>query len=428
MRGSSVVEKSSEARQAAGFAVREHPDRAAIDAEIHARPVTPLTGPLRIRRAAFMPTGGSPALRILQAALVDRQTGARQDARQLDYESGGYRVTAEIHNEFATLTWIGALDDWTPWPTDIGLDLFSDMALIAATRIDLVQGDAIAPAALAGFSPPSLCYSALYDGQAQVATDFVIDEDRFTRYEVAAGRCGPLRSGVVVRRLLEIETYRSLVLLGLPVARAQSGKVHTQEQQLSTLVRDLGLGTSMQDSQRSLDQLQGLSLDVGRAIDETSFRFAATHAYAEVLHTRIDRLGEVSIAEFTTIGRYLANRVDPAVATCSALEKRLDALTAKLERSTELVSARISLGIETQNQAVLDTISKTGRSQYRLQQTVEGLSIIAISYYALALIGYIIEGFAPELPIGKGPLLALAAPIVLVVVWIAISRLRRHHD
>jgi len=428
MRGGGLTNGSNEAGAAGGFAVREHPDRAAIDAEIHARPVTPLTGPLRIRRAAFMPRSGSPGLQALQAALVGRHESARRDARQLDYEGGGYRVTAEIHNEFATLTWAGDLDDWAPWPKDIGLDLFSEMALIAATRIDLVPGDAITPAALAGFNPPSLCYSALYDGQAQVATDFFIDKDRFTRYEVAEGRCGPLRSGVVVRRLLEIETYRSLVLLGLPVARAQSSRVQAQERQLSALVRDLGLGTSMQDNQRSLDLLQGLSLDVGRAIDETSFRFAATHAYADVLRTRISRLDEVSIAEFTTIERYLANRVDPAVSTCTALEKRLNALTAKLERSTELVSARISLGIETQNQAVLDTISRTGRSQYRLQQTVEGLSIIAISYYALALIGYVIEGFAPELPIGKAPLLALAAPVVLAIVWIAISRLRRNHD
>src|SRR5665213_3214479 len=177
MRGCGLTKDSADAGLAGGFAVREHPDRAAIDAEIHARPVTPLTGPLRIRRAAFMPQSGSPGLQALQAALVGRQESARRDARQLDYESGGYRVTAEVHNEFATLTWIGALDDWSPWPEDIGLDLFSDMLLIAATRIDLVPGDAIAPSALAGFNPPSLCYSALYDGQAQVATDFFIDQD-----------------------------------------------------------------------------------------------------------------------------------------------------------------------------------------------------------------------------------------------------------
>ena len=83
-----------------------------------------------------------------------------------------------------------------------------------------------------------------------------------------------------------------------------------------------------------------------------------------------------------------------------------------------------------QNQSVLDGLSATARSQFRLQQTVEGLSIIAISYYALGLLGYLYEGFHALLPAPKGTMLALSAPLVLLLVFLGIRRIRQgtHHD
>ena len=413
------------AGEEAAFVPLVHADRGLVDAELHARPVMPLEGALRVRRAAFMAESRGQ-LGALQAALAARYgTGNGADPRQLEFEGGGYRVSAEIHNEFATLTWIGALDDWTAWPKGIGLDLFRDMPLIAATRLDLLSGRNIPERALAGFNPRSLCYSALYDGTIEAATDFTVDRHGFTRFEVAAGESGSLRRGTVVRRLLEIDTYRALVLLGLPLARQEAAGVTAAEERLSALMRRLSLGSSVADNQQSLDSLHELSLEVERRRDETSYRFAATHAYADVLASRIGRLGEVSIGEFTTIARYLENRMDPAVKTCAALEKRLDALGRELERSTELLNARINLSIEMQNQAVLDTISRTSRNQYHLQRTVEGLSVIVISYYALSLVGEVEQGLLPWLPLGRDAMIAISVPVVIALVWLALRFLSR---
>jgi len=412
-----------------GFLPKVHPDRALVDAELHARQVMPLEGPLRVRRAAFMADGNRARLRELQAAFASRYgVGEGTDPRQLEFTAAGYRVTAEIHNEFATLTWIGALDDWVPWPSGIGLDLFEDMPLIAATRLDLLTDAHLPDGAISGFNPRSLCYSTLYAGTIEVATDFVVDKDGFTRFEVATGSSGGLRRGTVVRRLLEIDTYRALVLLGLPLARQQAPKVTSEEEQQSALMRQLSLGSSVADNQQSLDSLHGLSLEVERTRDEVSYRFAATRAYADVLRSRIARLGEVSIGEFTAIARYLENRVDPAVATCVALETRLEALARKLERSTELLNARINLSIETQNQAVLDTISRTSRNQYHLQRTVEGLSVIVISYYALSLVGEVEQGLLPWLPLGRDAMIAISVPVVIVLVWLALRFLSRRGE
>jgi uncharacterized membrane-anchored protein len=226
---------------------------------------------------------------------------------------------------------------------------------------------------------------------------------------------------------MEIETYRTMALIGLPLAREMGGQVGEYERRLAGIMQTIGRGETLADHQETLAGLHKLSGEVGQTVEETSFRFAATQAYGEVLAERLHRLRERAIGEFTTIERFLNNRAQPALATCRAMEKRLLALTEKVQRSIELLDARISLSIQSQNQSVLDTISRTSRSQFRLQQTVEGLSIIAISYYALGILGYVFEGLHEVLPYPKGTMLGLSAPVVVVLVFLAIHRIRKAH-
>lgn len=410
---------------------REHRYRRLIDAETHARPVLGMTPPIRIRRLAFMSADGGNDLRALHEQMAVVAGVAPEGpawARQLAFERDGRQVTWELHNEFATMTWTGAADDWDAKPQGIGLELHERLLLVFATRIDVMPTATIEEAALAGFNPLSLCYSSIFDDGAQAATDFHLDADGFTRFEVAAGRSGELRIGVIVRRLLEIETYRTMALIGLPLARELGGRVNGYEQQLAGIMLRVGEGDTAEDHQLSLAALHKLSVEISRTVEDTSFRFAATQAYGEVLAERLARLREHAIGEFTTIERFLNNRVQPALATCKAVEKRLVALTQKVQRSIELLDARITLSIQTQNRSVLDAISQTGRSQYRLQLTVEGLSIIAISYYALGILGYVFEGLHEALPFTKGEMLAVSAPLVVLLVFLGIRRLRSRHS
>ena len=408
----------------------EHAYRRLIDAETHARPVPPLTAPLRVRRLAFMSADGGADLRVVHAQIAGL-AGVVADgptwARQLEFERDGHHVTWELHSEFATITWTAGLDDWVAHPEGIGLEYHDGLLLVFATRIDLMPTEAIGPAALEGFNPLSLCYSTIFDDTAEVATDFHLDRDGFTRFEVAARQMSPLRQGVLVRRLMEIETYRTMALIGLPLAREMGGRVGEFERRLAQIMQTIGRGEALADHQQTLAALHRLSGEVGQTVEETSFRFAATQAYGEVLAERLHRLREQAIGEFTTIERFLNNRAQPALATCRAMDKRLLALTEKVQRSIELLDARISLSIQSQNQSVLDTISTTSRSQFRLQQTVEGLSIIAISYYALGILGYVFEGLHDVLPYPKGTMLALSAPVVVGLVFLAIHRIRKAH-
>lgn len=406
----------------------EHADRWLIHAEVHARPVPPLAGPATVRRVAFMSADRGRDLPRLQRQMAELGKVSDRDfgsARQLAFEREGRSVIWEMHNEFATLTWKSPLGDKNIWPKGIGLDLHSQVALVSATRVDVIDDDSIDPARLAQLADNSLCHSAIYQRQARIATDFVPDADRFVTFIVAARSCGAQRRGVIVRRLLEVETYRCFALLGLPMARQVGGRVQGYEQRLAAIMDEIGEGSSAEAHQGSLEALHKLSVEVGRTVEETSFRFAATVAYGEIIAERLARLGETPIGESTTIQRYLGNRVQPALSTCRAMEKRLTELGTKGQRSIDLLNATITVSIQTQNQQVLDTILRTAQSQYRLQETVEGLSIIAISYYALGILGYIAEGLHGLVPVEKPVLLTVLAPAVILIVFLGIRRLRR---
>jgi uncharacterized membrane-anchored protein len=406
----------------------EHANRWLIHAETHARPVPPLARPATIRRVAFMSADRGRDLAMLQRQMAELGKIANDDlgsARQLEFERDGRNVIWEMHNEFATLTWQAPLGDANLWPKGIGLQLHTNVALVSATHVDVIDDDSVDPARLARLAENSLCHSAIYLGQARIATDFVPDTDRFVSFVVAARSCGAQRRGVIVRRLLEIETYRCFALLGLPVARQVGGRVQEYEQSLAAIMGEIGEGSTPEAHQTSLEALHRLSVEVGRTVEETSFRFSATQAYGKILAERLSRLGETPIGESTTIQRYLDNRVQPALATCRATEKRLTDLGTKLQRSIELLDATITVSIQTQNQEVLDTILRTAQSQYRLQETVEGLSIIAISYYALGILGYVAEALHEFLPVDKPVLLAVLAPVIILLVFLGIRRLRR---
>ena len=405
-----------------------HPYLRLIDAETHARPVPPLEAPLRIRRMGFFSTNHGADLQALHqdmAALAGDGPGLDGLARQLSFEREGRRVTWERHNEFATITWTAPIDDAVTFPEGIGLELHKGLPMIFATRIDLLAERQIPERALVGFNRQSLAYSRIFEDAAEAATDFVRDADGFTRFEVAIGDSGAHRQGVIVRRLLEIETYRVLALMGLPRARELGGVVTGFENRLRRILKGLAPGGAPEDLHGVLGQLHDLSVEVGQAVECTSFRFAATLAYGAVLDERLARLRERPISEHTTIQRFTDNRVHPALSTCRAMEKRLATVTEKVQGAIELLEARISLSIQNQNKSLLDSLSATARSQFRLQQTVEGLSIIAISYYAIGLLGYVFQGLHDVLPYPKEIMVALAVPIVVLVTYFVMHRIRR---
>ena len=142
---------------------------------------------------------------------------------------------------------------------------------------------------------------------------------------------------------------------------------------------------------------------------------------------RLAGLRESSTTRGSTLTHYVGNRVDPGLATCTAMEKRLAVLSYKIERAIGLLNVRIGVDMQVQNAALLDTIAQTGRSQFLLQRTVEGLSTIAISYYLLGILSYALAGPLEELHWEKTMTLSIAAPFVVLAVWLMARAVRRAH-
>lgn len=410
----------------------DHPDRGAIMDEVHARPVEIVPDVCRLRRLVFvLPAEVGVTLRVFRnlSGFCSR-IGASVPGpgnRQHSFETAMRHVTWEFHTEFVTVTWRSGLTDRDNWPEDLGLDAVAEGLLIGAVRIDVIADSTIPERLVPGFNLPSLCLADVEGGKAQVATDLVPDADRFIRFELAAGSLTTLRRSIIVRRLLEIETYRTMALLGLPLARKISPELRTIEIELTAMVEGLSTAVIPTAVQLALAELHALSIKSGQLAERLSYRFAAGHAYGDILRMRLAGLRESATTRGSTLTHCIGNRVDPGLATCAALEKRLAVLSAKLERAIGLLDVRIGVDMQVQNAAVLDSIAQTARSQFLLQRTVEGLSTIAISYYLLGILSYALAGPLEELHWEKAMTLSIAAPPVLLFVWSMVRAVRRSH-
>jgi uncharacterized membrane-anchored protein len=410
---------------------RNHPDREAITSELHARPMEIVEGAERIRRLVFVVPTAPAELEALhqrfRAFCASLGIDVGQHPRQISFPVGALRVTWEFHTEFVTVTWQAPPNDGVVWPDGIGLDVLAGSDLIASTLLDVTDEDTVPDAWLDGLDLASRCASTIEDGSAELASDYVPDADGFTVLMLAAGRLSVLRRSVQVRRVLEMETYRCMALLGLPAVRRGSSDLGRAERDLEQLIETLGDATTAESIKAALDTLHRLSIQSSRLSERLDYRLSGSKAYGDILHARLESLREGPTTRGSSIGRFVANRVDPALRTCAAFEKRLGSLTNKIARVIDLLNVRIGLDMQTQQSAVLDTIASTAQSQYRLQATVEGLSVIAISYYLLGILGYLLGGPLETFHIDKPLALSVAAPIAVLLVWLAIRRIRRRH-
>lgn len=412
-------------------AAPDHPARLAAQAEIHARPISRLLAPARIRRVAFLLDRDPQATPPVRSRMVDwcRANGVEPPepaARRFSFTSSGFDVTWELHNEFYTYTWIAAATDPASWPAGIGLEAAWQDRVVVAVRLDVRPTHTITATALASFDELSLCYSSVEGGRAEVATDFLVDGNGFTHFELAAGDIGPNLLGSVVRRLLEIETYRVLALVGISLARSVSPILSRLEGRLTEAMQGIGSALSAAESHNALQTMHDLEVAAADTVELTRYRFAASQAYGDILRRRLADLDERPTGEHRTLERYLNHRVDPALATFKAIEQRQASLFEQMARSTALLGTRISLDIENQNRTILETIADTAKSQYRLQATVEGLSTIAISYYILGIIGYALHVFDKSYEDEKTLAVAILAPIIVLVVWLSMKRVHKH--
>ena len=271
----------------------------------------------------------------------------------------------------------------------------------------------------------TLVASTVADGFGEVYTDFAVHADGFSRMVLLAGGMTPRRLGRLVQCLLEIETYRMAALLGLPAAREAGAVLGSAERELAELAEAIRSATRNEEPQL-LDRLTRLAGQVESQHAATHSRFSASAAYFELVDKRIEDIAESRLAGMQTIGEFMERRLTPARSTCAWSSRRQDALSQRVSRVSNLLRTRVEIEQQQSSQALLATMNSRQGMQLKLQSTVEGLSVAAITYYIVGLISYLAKGathwgwpWSPEMTA------AVAIPVVAGGVWWSLRRL--HH-
>ncbi|HOV03938.1 MAG TPA: DUF3422 domain-containing protein, partial [Kaistiaceae bacterium] len=239
----------------------------------------------------------------------------------------------------------------------------------------------------------------------------------------------PARAGSVILRLHELETYRNLALLGLPLAQGLMPSLARMEAELGEITNAIRESQDLQDNRALLARLSRLAGELEAEATSASYRLSATRAYEEVINIRLDALDEQAQSGYGTLARFLARRIGPAMRTCHSVEQRQGRLADKIARAIELLRARVDIDLEQQNGELLSSMNRRAQLQLRLQQTVEGLSIGAVSYYLLGIIGYAAKGLkeAGLSPVKPEVAVGLMVPVVLGLVYWMTQRIKKHH-
>jgi uncharacterized membrane-anchored protein len=422
-----------------GTQLKPHPLRAAVLGEVHARPFTALATPSRVLHFGFETdaASGEADRHALAAFCAARKLPTPPPAAK-HHRVGfdGIALRWEQHSEFTTYTWelpcpAGAAAAFQPPSAALAQPMAmlpQPGPLLVAIDLHLLAGGAPAVAPESVLDRASLAVAENSDGKALFATDFRPDEAGFVRILVLDRGLGAERAGALVQRVIELETYRTLALLGLPQAQTLAPAIGRVERRLAEVTEAMQHAAVLADDHRLLDELTALAAETEAAAAASAFRFGATRAYSEIVNLRLQTIGERKVGGFPTWSSFLARRMAPAMRTCLTTEERQANLSRKLARAANLLRTRVEVGLEEQNQDLLKSMNARTRLQLRLQATVEGLSVAAISYYVVGLFGYVVKGAHDRgVPLDPTLATALSVPFVVLAIWWVVRRIRRRH-
>ncbi len=420
--------------------IKDHDLRYSLANELHARPFPSLEAPCRAAYLAIKrPQDAAARDRDLDRqhliALLDRHGAQHPQPGATHYfgEIGRYKLKWESHTEFVTYTVFGDGVAETPFdastfamfPSDWLEDAPGHRITSALIRVEVCEDAATIPGKVEKwFVPESLAISRVLDGTAIMAGDFRIDGAGHMRFALfARPDMGARRIGRVVQRICEIETYKTMSMLGLARARSLGPAIGDMNGKLTELMSEMR-GADVA-SENTLKALLDVSAELESTLAQSAFRFGATGAYEALVNQRIAVLREERFDGRQTFGEFMMRRFDPAMRTVKAVEAQLRAMAERAERAANLLRTRVDVERSAQNQDLLASMDRRADLQLRLQRTVEGFSVAAISYYAVNLLSYLLFPAFEAFGIGKTATLSFLTPVVLVLVWLAVRRIKR---
>jgi len=422
------------------FLPPEDAQRRELHNEVHARPPARVRLPALIVYVALLNEGVTREQEWAHLRLLPGHADLGLDQLQgnfLRLRCDHFTVKWERHTEFTRYSIVQNLPPNAQWGADLP-ELAPHVAVgtewlralpgqtMAAIELGMLTADIEAPNLIAQAQSwlgegtvlaSRMGNTAEGHSHSCILTHFRIGADGFERMLVVAPEdTSEARAGRISQRLLELETYRLMALRGLPVAKNLSAMLSAAEAQLADITGLLE--RKGETDQALLDLLVSLAARIERATAEHGFRFSATRAYDTLVSQRLTELRERPISGTQTLGEFMQRRLSPAMATVMATEKRLASLAERVSRTSALLRTRVDIATEAQNQVLLEKLTRGQELQLRLQVTVEGLSMAAISYYVVSLLLYAFKGLkAYGLPFNPEIAVAMLLPLVLWSVW-----------
>lgn len=401
-----------------------HAERDALIAEAHARPAQSVRAPAEILHVAFA------ANQEVYQQFFDKidPDASPSSLRHIVGALGKIRVKMERHTEFMSCTLFKDLNDNAD---DIRLPDFlretfpmEDTEIHVLVRLKIVKS---AREMLKELPIDERIYGGKIRNDIDVRSTFKPDASGAIRFVLYGKNLTGDELGRRLQRLIEMETYRTMSLLGLPKARNVSAQLTGFERELDDLTVSLRDNDASQlDDEDLFQRLSGLSERNNILASEIRYRFAASRAYFDLFTQRMSSLEEVKVGDVQTMSGFLRSRINPAIATIESTAKRQETLTNDLSRALVLLRTRIELNLNKGNQALLQSMDKRHDQQLKISRTVEGLSVVAITYYAVGLVSHLLKAISeqPWMPLSNTTLTALSVPFILALVWFALHRVR----
>lgn len=420
--------------------VTDHPLRYRLANELHARPFPSQPVPGQVAFLALRPLKDAAsrdrdAERAHLIDLLDRHGAPHPQPEATHYSGdiGRYHLKWESHTEFVTFTVFAKGKDARAFDP-AGFDVFPPDWLEDAPGLRMTsllirvesgaEPKVINPLLAEWFVPESLAVAHVLDKSAVIAGDFRIDAAGHSRFALfVAQGTGPQRTGRIVQRLCEIETYKTMSMLGFARAREMQAPLGRLADDLSGVVG--GMDRHDIQPEAALKKLLTISAQIEQLEANSSFRFGATDAYEAIVSQRIGVLREERYEGQQTFDEFMMRRFDPAMRTVKSTKSQLESVSARARRASDLLRTLVDVERSAQNQALLESMDRRADLQLRLQQTVEGLSVVAISYYALNIAGYLAYPALEPLGLSKGVAMAVLTLPVVGAVWLMVRRIRR---
>jgi uncharacterized membrane-anchored protein len=415
--------------------LNEHPQRRTLANELHARPFVGIRAPCEVwHRAMLVDEHRVGEVREHLAGFCRAHAAPlpAEDANHYSHDFGSFTLKWERHTEFVTWTVWAAWDGRRAFERamdavvdPVWLESLPGQLLVAVTMAVLGPEQEGAEHVVGRLSPDSLCGSVLGSG-SELWTDFRIHADGGTRMILRDRTGDPQPLGRRVQRLLEVETYRTLALLSLPLARETAPHLARAAERLAAITERMAAMSDLADEQGLLHEITSLSTEIERRAAANAYRFSATRAYAALVRERLDLLLVEPLGDLPSIRSFMDRRLSPALRTCESVAEREQGMLAHVARAADLLRTRVDIALEAQNRDLLEAMNRRSRLQLRLQQTVEGLSIVAITYYGAGLVGYAAKAASRAgLPIDAEIAAGVSVPLIAFAVWRVIAHTRR---